>query len=171
MGTYSDDRQPKLWQLLLEPARRLPQYRFLVAGPNFPDIAKWPPNTWNVYHLSPREHRLFYLSSRATLNITRKAMIETGYSPSIRLFEAAACGTPIITDDWTGVADFFNVDSEILVARNTDDVVSYLGFSREQLASIGEAGRQRVLAAHTGEKRAAELENYLEECRHSSAAA
>jgi spore maturation protein CgeB len=160
MGTFAPDRQAKLHRLLIEPARRLPDQRFVVAGPLFPDVAQWPANVRNIYHLSPREHRGFYLSSRMTLNLTRQAMVEYGYSPSVRLFEAAACGVPVLTDAWPGIEEFFEPGREILVVRDAGGVVACLRqLSPRDLRAIGEAARARVLSYHSGEQRAKEFED------------
>jgi len=96
MGTYSEDRQPSLDALGLSAARSWPEARMIVAGACYPEDIEWPPNVSRVTHLPPSEHRAFYLSQRFTLNITRAEMMRAGYSPSVRLFEAAGCGTAII---------------------------------------------------------------------------
>lgn len=106
LGTYSDDRQPMLERLMLEPARRRPSARFAVAGPMYPDSIDWPANVERICHLPPAEHRAFYNAQRFTLNVTRADMIRAGHSPSVRLFEAAACGTAIISDLWAGLDEF-----------------------------------------------------------------
>src|SRR6185437_7263917 len=103
LGTYSVDRQPLLDRLLLEPARRMPDLRFAVAGPLYPPALAWPANVERIEHVSPAEHASFYATSRFTLNITRADMAAAGYSPSVRLFEAGACGVPIISDRWNGI--------------------------------------------------------------------
>ena len=163
LGTYSPDRQPTLERLLLEPARRDPGARMVVAGPQYPAAVAWPPNVARVEHLPPAEHRGFYNAQRFTLNVTRAEMIRAGYSPSVRLFEAAACGVPIISDRWDGLEDFFTPGDEILVADTADDVSSLLhNTSPQEAAAIGERARRRVLSAHTAAHRAAELEAYLE---------
>ena len=100
MGTYAPDRQPKIEELLCQSARMLPDSRFIVAGPQYPRSVRWPANVRRVRHLNPRWHARFYSSSRLTLNVTRRAMVQAGYSPSVRLFEAAACGA-VIVSDWT----------------------------------------------------------------------
>lgn len=159
MGTFAPDRQAKLHRLLIEPARRLPDHRFVIAGPLFPDVAQWPANVRNIYHLSPRDHRAFYLMSRMTLNLTRQAMVEYGYSPSVRLFEAAACGVPVLSDAWPGMEEFFEPGREILIVRDAGDVVASLRhLSPRELHDLGESARARVLAHHTGERRALEFE-------------
>jgi spore maturation protein CgeB len=161
MGTYSDDRQPTIERLMLEPARGWKEGRFIVAGPQYPDTIQWPRNVKRVAHLAPREHRAFYNRQRFTLNVTRADMIEAGYSPSVRLFEAAACGTPIISDLWEGLDTLFVLGEEVLVARTSADVLRYLReLSEEDRRAIGARARERVLAAHTSAHRAAELEEY-----------
>ncbi|HEX2139914.1 MAG TPA: glycosyltransferase [Woeseiaceae bacterium] len=162
LGTWSEDRHPAVKQLLLEPAARWAEGRFAIAGPQYPDAAEWPGNVSHVAHLSPNEHAGFYCSQRFTLNVTRANMRRMGYSPSVRLFEAACCGTPVISDYWEGLDDFFRVGEEILVAATGDDV---LGFVKEMSdgdrAALAKAARERVLTSHTGLTRAAELEKQL----------
>jgi len=162
LGTYAPDRQLKLERLLLEPARRLPQMQFRVAGSMFPDVAGWPPNLHYLPHLPPQDHPKFYATSRFTLNLTRQAMVEAGYSPSVRLFEAAAAATPILTDPWPGLGEFFQAGSEVLVTAQIQDVVEALTtLSPRDAENIGAAAQARVLAHHTCTQRAAELESYL----------
>ncbi len=164
LGTYSADRQPGLEMLLLEPARRRPSGRFVVAGPQYPASIQWPGNVGRVEHLPPTDHREFYNSQRFTLNLTRADMMAAGHSPSVRLFEAAACGTPIITDAWPGLENYFAPGREILVARSVADVERCLReLSPARAAEIGLAGRARVLREHTAAHRAAQLERELEE--------
>ncbi len=162
LGTYSADRQPALEQLLCEPARSLPSSRFVVAGPQYPGDVKFPANVERIQHLSPSEHRAFYNSQRYTLNITRADMVAAGYSPSVRLFEAAACGVPIVSDVWSGLDGFFAPEKEILLARSPIDVLAAVAhLPEEQRVALGERGRRRVLAEHTAEHRAATLEQYV----------
>ena len=161
LGTYSDDRQPTVDRFLIEPARRLPDGRFHVAGPQYPDSIDWPANVERTDHLPPAEHARFYNRQRFTLNVTRADMIAAGHAPSVRLFEAAACGTPAISDRWAGLGELFSEGSEILIADSTDDVLRFLNTPRDAAAAIGAAARRRVLAEHTGARRAAELINYL----------
>jgi spore maturation protein CgeB len=162
MGTYSDDRQPALERLLFAAARRWPGGRFIVAGPKYPSGIVWPANVARIEHLAPKEHRSFYCRQRFTLNITRSAMIASGWSPSVRLFEAAACGTPIISDYWEGLESLFALDREILVARKSHDVLPWLvDMSETERRRIGGRAKRRVLRAHTAAHRAAELESYV----------
>jgi spore maturation protein CgeB len=162
MGTYAADRQPALEQLLVESARRLPERRFLIGGAQYPEAFPWTDNIFFVRHLPPGEHPAFYSSSRLTLNITRAAMVLMGYCPSGRLFEAAACGAPILSDAWEGLETFFRPDSEILVAHDTAGAVGALELSDAELARIAARARERTLEEHTAARRAAELEHALE---------
>jgi spore maturation protein CgeB len=161
MGTYSGDRQAGLSTLLIEPARRWQDGRFAVAGPQYPQDIVWPRNVQRIDHLPPAGHRGFYAAQRFTLNLTRADMIAAGFSPSVRLFEAAACGTPIISDFWEGIDTLFQPGEEILIARSSDEVLGWLrDRSAEETLEIGARARARVLAEHTSAHRAAELEGY-----------
>ena len=160
LGTYSDDRQPVLDRLLLAAAGRWPAGRFVVAGPQYPEDLEWPSNVTRVMHLSPAHHRHFYNTLRYTLNITRRDMVAAGYSPSVRLFEAAACATPIISDTWKGLDRFLMPAAEILLSRNARQTLSYLrDIPEQERREIGLAARARVLGAHTSAHRAVEFEN------------
>jgi spore maturation protein CgeB len=161
LGTYSADRQPALERLLLEPARRLPEKRFAVVGPQYPSDIAWPANVERIPHLPPRDHPDFYAGCRWTLNITRRDMVEAGWSPSVRLFEATACGTPVVSDPWDGLDAVFTPGKEILIARDAESVLSMLDMSDPHRSAVGVAGRTRTLRQHTGERRAIELEAYL----------
>jgi spore maturation protein CgeB len=166
MGTYSADRQPALERLLCEPARQWSEGRFVVAGPQYPRGMRWPANLRRMTHLAPDRHRAFYTSQRFTLNLTRTAMQRAGWSPSVRLFEAAACGTPIISDRWSGLEAFFTPGRDILLSRDAAETLSYIrDLPEAERHLFGERARQRVLAKHTAAHRALELEGYLSELR------
>jgi nucleoside-diphosphate-sugar epimerase/spore maturation protein CgeB len=158
LGTYSPDRQPTLEKLLLAVARACPDRRFAVAGPQYPLDIDWPANVERIDHLPPADHAAFYSASRFTLNVTRADMIAAGWSPSVRLFEAGACGTPIISDKWEGIEALFMPGHEILLADSTEDVIAAIARDAD---ALGAAARGRVLARHTAAHRAAELETYL----------
>ncbi|TDH25287.1 glycosyltransferase [Segetibacter sp. 3557_3] len=164
LGTYSDDRQPPLQKLMLDAAKLLPQQRFVVAGPQYPNDILWGANVNRIEHLPPSEHRAFYNSQRFAMNITRADMIKAGYSPSVRLFEAAACGTPIMSDYWDGIESIFEIGSEILISYTAEDTVNYLTtISDGERKAMGEKARRKVLAHHTAAHRATELESYYQE--------
>jgi spore maturation protein CgeB len=165
LGTYDDDRQRALTELLLEPATMLPGEQFVVAGPQYPPEIEWPANVRRVEHIPPGEHRAFYASQRLTLNLTRRDMIAWGWSPSVRLFEAAACGVPIISDWWDGLDSFLEPEREILVAGSADEVVEIIASrSDDELGRMGSRARERVLLQHTAQHRAHELEQLVAEC-------
>lgn len=164
LGTYSEDRQPPLQRLMLDAAAEYKDGKFVVGGPQYPDTIQWPTNVDRIEHLPPSGHRKFYNSQRFTMNITRADMIKVGYSPSVRLFEAAACGTPIISDYWDGIDSIFEIGTEILIARSSTDTRHYLrDLSEEERTQIGERARKKVLEFHTAAHRATELENYYKE--------
>ena len=164
LGTYSPDRQPVLERLLIEPARQAPELRFVVAGPQYPAEIQWPPNVERIEHVPPAEHPAFYAQSRFTLNVTRADMVRAGFSPSVRLFEAGACGTPIISDRWEGIDTLLTPGKEIVLADGPDDVLAALRELPEAVRqAMARALRARVLSEHTADHRAAELEAHLME--------
>jgi spore maturation protein CgeB len=164
LGTYSDDRQPALDRMMLKAAERVPMNKFVVAGPMYPDDIKWPVNVERIYHLSPSEHRKFYNTQRFTLNITRSEMIKAGYSPSVRLFEAAACGVPIIGDYWEGLEAFLEPGKEILISKSPEDTIRYLSeIPDEERIKVGLRAKDKILSRHTAAKRAEELITYYYE--------
>jgi spore maturation protein CgeB len=164
MGTYGLDRQPRLDALLLQAAASEPQRSFVVAGSSYPAAADWPSNVERIEHLPQSAHRMFYTAQRFTLNLTRAPMLRLGHSPSVRLFEAAACATAIVSDTWDGLETFFVPGREILVADTTDDVLRLLrDLPDDERQLIGARARARVLRAHTPQHRAVELEQYVAE--------
>ncbi len=166
LGTYSDDRQPTLEHLLLQPAERWHGGRFIVAGPQYPETIAWPANVEREIHVSPAHHRTFYTAQRFTLNVTRADMIRAGWSPSVRLFEAAACGVPIVSDEWPGLDEFFVPGQEIFVSRSADETLALLRtLPDEARLAAAERARARVVSAHTAAHRAAQLESALIEIR------
>ncbi|XYH95601.1 glycosyltransferase [Sorangium sp. So ce1128] len=162
LGTYAADRQEALSTLFLETARRLPEKRFVIGGSLYPENFPWTQNIYYMRHVAPADHPAFYCSSPLTLNVTRGAMAAMGYCPSGRLFEAAACGTPILSDSWEGLDQFFTPGREILVARTTDEAVAALSLPAGEIAAIARAARERVLAEHSAARRAEELVAILE---------
>jgi spore maturation protein CgeB len=166
MGTYAPDRQPKVEELLCIPARSLNDKKFIVAGPQYPDSIEWPSNVQRLMHLEPRYHPVLYSSSRLVLNVTRRDMVMAGYSPSVRLFEAAACGAAIISDQWPGLDRFLSPGREILLPSGSDDVVRYISdFSDGDLRRIGDSARERMLAEHSNTARAIEFEQAIQGAR------
>lgn len=163
LGTYAADRQERLERLFIEPARQTPERRFVLGGAQYPEAFPWSSNIFFVRHLPPAEHPAFFCSSPLTLNVTRAAFAAVGYCPSGRLFEAAACGTAILSDVWDGLGGFFEPDTEIVCAHDTGEALAALRLDRAELKRIGAAARERVLRDHTAAQRAAELEHLLED--------
>jgi spore maturation protein CgeB len=170
LGTYASDRQAALEALFIEPARRMPAHSFLIGGAQYPADFPWTANIRFVRHMPPAEHPAFFSSSRLTLSVTRRAMAENGWCPSGRLFEAAACGTPIVSDAWAGLETFLEPGREVIVARDARDVEAALEMPDAQLARIAHDARERVLALHSSDHRAAEFERMLGEVTAAQAA-
>jgi spore maturation protein CgeB len=166
LGTFSSDRQPPLEKLLFEAARLLPESKFAVAGSLYPDSTEWPSNVLHIEHLAPVEHRRFYNSQRFTLNITRQDMLKSGYSPSVRLFEAAACGVPIISDYWEGLETIFDIGTDVLISNSGEETVAYLqDMNEKDRIETGLSARKKILTNHTAAHRASELVNYALELK------
>src|SRR5690606_29719671 len=164
LGTYSDDRQGTLQNLLITPSLKMHWERFVVAGPGYPEENTWPENVKRIDHLAPHLHREFYNRQKFTLNVTRQAMIRLGYSPSVRLFEAAACGVPIISDYWEGLSDLLEPGKEVYIARGGNDMEAILlDTTMEERKAVGEAARRKVMNSHTSAHRALELISYYQD--------
>lgn len=164
LGTYAKDRQPKLVKLLSGSAGLLPGRRFVVAGSQYPEEIEWAPNVVRVNHVSPPDHPSFYSSSKFTLNLTRDDMVTAGYSPSVRLFEASACGAAILSDSWMGIEDFLTPDEEVLLPKDEYEVAHILTeMSDEERFRIGRQARARILEEHTSGHRAEQFEQLVEQ--------
>jgi spore maturation protein CgeB len=169
LGTYARDRQSQLEELFIEPARRSPRHKFLLGGAQYPHDFPWTSNVYFVQHVPPEQHAAFFSSARLTLNVTREAMARMGWCPSGRLFEAAACGAAIVTDEWSGLDEFYEPGSEILIAHDAQDVLAALELDAATLQRIGRAARERTLSQHTSTHRARLLLRYLEEAARADA--
>lgn len=171
LGTHARDRQPKLMRLFNGAAEALPDHSFLLAGAMYPPEIAWASNVRRLAHVAPPRHPAFYSSARFTLNLTREDMVTAGYSPSVRLFEASACGAAILSDDWSGLSEFLTPGEEILTPRDTDEVVTILRYlSDEERMRMGARARARILAAHSSEHRAREFEAVLSACQVGASA-
>ncbi|MGJ4942053.1 CgeB family protein [Bradyrhizobium sp. HKCCYLS1011] len=167
LGTYSADRQPELEALLLGPARTRTSDEFVVAGAQYPAEIAWPANVHRIDHVPPQDHAAFYAAQRFTLNLTRSDMRALGFSPSVRLFEAAACGTPIISDRWPGIETIFTPRSELLLVSKPEDVIEILrDMPEDTRRDIAERARKRILREHTPDHRARQLESYVLEAKN-----
>lgn len=141
----------------------------MVAGPQYPALIDWPDNVERLEHVAPIDHAAFYAAQRFTLNITRAAMLAAGWSPSVRLFEAAACGIPIISDRWNGLTELLPEHDAILIADSTEAVLAALNDVGElERQRIGQCARSIVLDTHTGTARAHEMLRHLKAARGTS---
>ena len=165
MGTHSRDREQKLRELFLNVARQSPSDEFLLAGTMYPAEWKFPANVRRVDHVAPARHAEFYSSCRATLNLTRGDMAANGWCPSGRFFEAAACGTPLFSDWFAGLEDFFTDGDELRIVRSTADVLAAMSLADSELQRMARRARERTLEQHAGLRRATELAIYLEQLR------
>jgi len=164
LGTYAEDRAEAFGKFVVQPAQRLPASRIIVGGPQYPDVEEWPTNIEYRAHVGQPEHLAFYASGRFTLNLTRGAMCQWGWCPSGRLFEAAACGTPLLTDVWPGLSDFFTPGEEIIAVESADDVVRAVSSMDDAaLRRMADRARERVLDTCTADVRALDFEAALQD--------
>ncbi len=158
LGNRLPDREARVDRFLLEPARMLPARRFLLGGSGWPGAAL-PPNVAAPGHVPTADHNALNCSARLVLNIARDSMASTGFSPATRVFEAAGAGACVLTDAWEGIEMFLTPGEEILVARDAQDVAACVdGMRADNLAAIGARARARVLAEHTFQRRAAQVD-------------
>ena len=162
LGNRLPDREARVEEFLLQPAEQLRAQRFLLGGAGWHD-RHCPPNVARIGHVGTELHNAFNVTPRAILNINRAGMAATGYSPPTRLFEVAGAGACLITDAWDGIEIFLAPVSEVLVARDGSDVIDIMQtLTAERAAAIGHAARQRIMAEHTYDRRAAALHPLLQ---------
>ncbi|RIK55179.1 MAG: hypothetical protein DCC57_05755 [Chloroflexi bacterium] len=167
LGHRLPDREARVEEFFLKPAACLPNQRFVLGGNAWEDKAM-PPNVHYVGYVSTREHNAFNCSPQAVLNINRASMARYGFSPPTRVFEAAAAGACLITDAWEGIEQFLEPEREVLVAANGDAVSGYLAaLDPDQARAIGAAARRRILAEHTYQHRAVQLQQILDAESHA----
>ena len=161
LGNRLPDREARVEQFFLQPAAMLPDRSFLIGGNGW-DTKPMSANVRDLGHVYTRDHNAFNASPLAVLNIARDSMASTGFSPATRVFEAAGAGGCLITDAWEGLELFLQEGSEVLVARDGQDVVEHvLGLTRERARAIGRAACARILADHTYERRGVEVDGLL----------
>jgi spore maturation protein CgeB len=172
LGNRLPDREARVDEFFFAAARALPRARFLLGGAGW-ESRPMPPNVRYLGHVGTSQHNAFNCSARAVLNVNRASMAAYGFSPPTRVFEAAGAGACLITDAWDGVEQFLEPGREILVAKDGQEVAGHLGeLGPGRARAIGEAARARVLAEHTYDQRAAQVEAVLErgEVRREAAA-
>lgn len=168
LGNRLPDREARVEEFFLRAAGLLPEKRFLIGGSGWHDKAM-PANVRAIGHVGTGSHNAFNCTPRSVLNVARDSMAHVGFSPATRVFEAAGAAACLITDAWEGIEQFLKPDEEVLVARDGRDVADHLaGLTKTRAAEIGEAARRRVLAEHTYELRAAEVDAALERLQSGS---
>ena len=162
LGNRLPDREARVREFFFLPARALPEHTFMLGGNGWDESAGAPPNVRMVGHVYSNEHNAFNCTPRAVININRDSMARTGFSPPTRVFEAAGAGACLIVDAWEGIEMFLEPGREVLVARSGEEVAAQVaGLDAERAARIGGAAMGRVLAEHTYEHRAREVEATL----------
>lgn len=154
LGNRLPDREQRVEQFFLQPAREAQAMRFLLGGSGW-DSAVLPGNVLRLGHVGTTDNNAFNSTVRAVLNINRQSMAEYGFAPPTRVFEAAGAGACTITDSWAGIEVFLTPGEEILVARDGKDVLEMLvGLDEKAAKDIGMRARRRMLSEHTYDKRA-----------------
>lgn len=170
LGNRLPDREARVEQFFLKPARLLPDRRFLLGGAGWDDV-ELPANVSYVGHVASGDHNAFNATPLAVLNVSRQSMADVGFSPATRVFEAAGAGACIITDAWEGIDMFFQPDRELLVARNGEEVARILDrLDEAEAAEIGARALQRARCAHDYRHRAEEVHHALQDLRGSRSA-
>jgi spore maturation protein CgeB len=168
LGNRLPDREARVEHFFLEPATRTPLQRFLLGGSGWGDKSM-PANVSYVGHVGTGDHNAFNVTPKAVLNISRESMAENGFSPATRVFEAAGAGACLITDYWEGIELFLEPNTEVLVARDGQDVADHLAaLTPERAQTIGKAALDRVLREHTYTHRAEEADRIFRDRVRSS---
>ena len=161
LGNRLPDRERRVEEFFLAAAARAPHRSFVLGGSGWSD-KPLPANVRLLGHVGSAEHNALNSTPLAVLNITRDSMVENGWSPATRVFEAAGAGACLITDHWRGVELFLEPGREILVARDGVDVAGHIEeLEPERARAIGAAARDRVLREHTYDLRAEQVETLL----------
>ena len=161
LGNRLPDREARVGTFFLDPAAALPEQSFRLGGSGWADKPV-PANVALLGHVPTAAHNALNASARMVLNISRDSMAATGFSPATRVFEVAGAGACLMTDAWAGLELFLTPGREVVAVRDAADVVEAVrSLGAEDTARIGQAGRQRVLAEHTYDRRAVELDRVL----------
>ena len=162
MGNRLPDREARVGEFFFRAAALCPEHRFLLGGEGWGDRAAVPPNVTSLGHVPTARHNEVNASARLVLNVHRASMVENGWSPATRMFEAAGAASCQVTDAWEGIEDFFAPGAEILVAASAEEVAKLVrSVDALRAREIGEAGRRRALADHTYAQRARTLDAIL----------
>jgi spore maturation protein CgeB len=163
VGNRLPDRERRVEEFFLAAAEQAPEFQFALGGEGWGD-KPLPKNVRWIGHVGTGDHNVVNCSARLVLNLNRESMVQVGYSPPTRVFEAAGAGACVITDYWEGIGTFFEPGCEILVARTAGDIVDLLRTVDGRLArEMGEAMRRRALLEHTYALRALQVREILQQ--------
>jgi spore maturation protein CgeB len=163
LGNRLPDREARVEEFFLAPARSLPGRSFLIGGNGW-ESKQMPANVRQLGHVFTTEHNAFNCTPLAVLNVARDSMADVGFSPATRVFEAAGAAACLITDAWEGIELFLRPDEEVLVARDGKDVAEHVrALTPERARRIGEAALRRVLREHTYAHRGEQVDALLRE--------
>jgi spore maturation protein CgeB len=172
IGNWGDgERTAELHEFLLGPARRL-GLRGRVHGVRYPPEARravldaglryegWLPN-----HRAPEA----FSAHRVTVHVPRRAYVRRLPGiPTIRVFEALACGIPLVCAPWEDRERLFRPGEDYLVARDGEEMAAHLRLlleDRQAAAQLAHNGLDTVRRRHTCAHRVDELEAIVEELR------
>jgi len=162
LGNRLPDREARAEEFFFRVAEALPERSFLLGGNGWEDRVAGLGNVHCLGHVPPGDHNALNRSALAVLNVSRESMATNGWSPATRVFEAAGAGACLVTDEWQGLEDFLAPGEEVLVARDGAEVAELLAdLEPERARAIGEAAVARVLAEHTYDRRAEQVEAIL----------
>lgn len=171
IGNWGDDeRGRELEEFLVAPAVALPKRRVAVYGVRYPDAARQRLEEAAIEYrgyLSNLASAEVYSSSCVALHVPRR-QYANGLSgiPTIRVFEALACGVPLLCSPWSDDEGLFHAGEDFLVARNGRELKAELenllrdAAARRQLA---EHGVKTIHDRHTCAHRARQLLSICEE--------
>jgi spore maturation protein CgeB len=177
IGNWGDDeRTRELHEFLCVPVATL-GLAATVFGVRYPDEARqalaragiryagWLPN-----YAAP----VMFSRYRLTLHIPRGPYVRALPGiPTIRVFEALACGIPLVSAPWDDVEALFTPGHDYLVARNTGEVIAHaqaLLADPHYAAELARQGRETVLARHTCRHRVDELLAIVQSIRRENGA-
>lgn len=164
LGNRLPDREARVDELFVRAAALAPEMRFLIGGEGWGD-KQFPSNVRWIGHVPTRDHNRINCSAELVLNINRASMANTGFSPPTRVFEVAGAGACLLCDDWPGIDDCFQPDSELLIVKSAEDVrTAFYTTTSESRQRIGAAFRSRALRDHTYAQRALQAHDAFTFC-------
>jgi spore maturation protein CgeB len=171
VGNWGDDeRSAEIVEFVIEPAKAL-SLKTLVHGVRYPDYAlqslKQAGITFGGWIGNARVPRAF-AQHRVTVHVPRRPYVENLPGiPTIRPFEALACGIPLLSAPWNDAEHLFRPGEDYLVVENGEQMKARLRdiLSDADLASsLARSGRETLMARHTCRHRVDELLSILTEC-------